>query len=214
MKRALQATVIALGIAAVVVMGVIGFGLITGGSSTPQASTSHNAQLVREDSRTLSDGDQAEFVEVLDFECPACADLYPYMEQLREEYGDRVTFVVRYLPMHGNSLGAAQAAEAAAEQGEFLPMYQTLFENFDEWSNSQSSQRDTFFDYARELGLDMDQFSADYQDPATVERIAQNQLDAEALGVTSTPTFFLDGERIQPETMEDMRGLIEMAVAP
>lgn len=211
MTRALKVTIAVLTVAAVVVLGAVTVGLLSGGGSNPQ--TSGDGQIMREDTRTLSDGQEAELVEVLDFECAACADLHPYMEQLREQYGDQVTFAVRYLPMHGNSLGAAQAAEAAAEQGEFLPMYQTLFENHEQWSGSDSSQKDTFFDYARELDLDMDQFRADYEDPATVERIAQNQMDAEALGVSTTPSFFLDGRRIHPETMDDMHALIQEAIA-
>lgn len=210
MTRALKVTITVLTVAAVVVLGAVTVGLMTGGGSSPQGSG--DAQIMREDTRTLSDGPDAELVEVLDFECAACADQYPYMEQLREEYGDQVTFAVRYLPMHGNSLGAAQAAEAAAEQGEFLSMYQTLFQNHGQWRGSDSSQKETFFDYARVLDLDMEQFRADYEDPATVERIAQNQLDAEALGVSTTPSFFLDGQRIHPETMDDMHALIQEAI--
>lgn len=210
MTRALKVTIAVLTVLAVVVLGGVAVGLMAGGGSAPQASG--DAQIMREDTRTLSQGPDAELVEVLDFECAACAQLYPYMEDLREQYGDRVTFAVRYLPLHGNSLGAAQAAEAAAQQGQFQPMYQVLFENFEDWSGSESSQKDTFFAYAQDLDLDMDQFRSDYEDPATVERIAQSQLDAEALGVSATPSFFLDGERIHPETMDDMRGLIEAAI--
>jgi len=120
--------------------------------------------------------------------------------------------VVRYLPLHGNSVEAAKAAEAAGEQGEFEAMYKALFENSAEWSHQETSQREAFFGYAEELGLDMERFEQVYDDPATLERIEQSAADAEALGVTSTPTFFVDGERLEPTRVEDLTDPLDAAL--
>ncbi|MGP4915660.1 DsbA family protein [Brachybacterium tyrofermentans] len=177
-----------------------------------EASGSTSAQLVREDSPRLSDGGDVVFVEYLDFECEACLALYPSIEEIRAEYGDQVTFVVRYLPLHGNSVEAAKAAEAAGAQGEFEAMYKALFDNADKWSHQETSQREAFFGYAEKLGLDMERFEQVYDDPATLERIEQSAADAEALGVTSTPTFFVDGERLEPTRVEDLTDPLDAAL--
>ena len=196
---------------------LVGFLVFTGGGDDPEPEATptggSNAELlVREDSPRLADGGEAVFVEFLDFECEACLALYPVIEDLREEYGDRVTFVVRHMPLHGNSVGAALAAEAAAEQGEFEAMYHRLFETAEQWGHQEASQRETFFGYAEDLGLDMDRFESAYDDPATLERIEQSQRDGQALGVQGTPTFFLDGELLQPQSITDLEDAFDAAL--
>ena len=180
---------------------------------TPEPGTgTATAQLVREDSPRLSEEGDVVFVEFLDFECEACLALYPTIEEIRAEYGDRVTFVVRYLPLHTNSVEAAQAAEAARDQGQFEAMYKALFDNATQWGHQETSQREAFFSYAEELGLNMERFEQVYDDPATLERIQQSAADAEALGVTSTPTFFVDGQRLEPTRIEDLTDPLDNAL--
>lgn len=180
---------------------------------TPEPGTgTATAQLVREDSPRLSEEGDVVFVEFLDFECEACLALYPTIEEIRAEYGDRVTFVVRYLPLHANSVEAAQAAEAARDQGQFEAMYKALFDNATQWGHQETSQREAFFSYAEELGLDMERFEQVYDDPATLERIQQSAADAEALGVASTPTFFVDGQRLEPTRVEDLTDPLDDAL--
>lgn len=196
---------------------LVGFLVFTGGEDDPEPEANptggSNAELlVRDDSPRLSEGGEAVFVEFLDFECEACLALYPVIEDLREEYGDRVTFVVRHMPLHGNSLNAALAAEAAAEQGEFEAMYHRLFETAEQWGHQEASQRETFFGYAEDLGLDMDRFESVYDDPTTRERIEQSQRDGQALGVQGTPTFFLDGELLQPQSITDLEDAFDAAL--
>lgn len=184
-----------------------------GDEATPSDSGNGTSEpLVREDSPRLTSGKEATFVEYLDFECEACGAAHPVMTDLREKYGDDVTFVVRYLPLHGNSMNAALAAEAAREQGEFEAMHDQLFETQGEWSHSESSKAKTFEGYAKDLGLDMEQYRADVKDPAIKKRIEQSTQDAEELGVTGTPTFFLDGEKIEPSTIGDFETKLDAAI--
>lgn len=171
-----------------------------------------SAPLVRDDSPRLTSGKKAVFVEYLDFECEACGAAHPVMTDLREKYGNDVTFVVRYLPLHGNSMNAALAAEAAREQGKFEEMHDKLFETQAEWSHSESSKEKTFEGYAQELGLDMKQYRASLKDPAAAQRIEQSKKDAQTLGVTGTPTFFLDGEKIEPTTIADFETKLDAAI--
>lgn len=213
MSRSTKFTLGLIAVAALVLAGFIIFLDPDEQESAPAEDTgSASAQLVREDSPRLSEGGDAVFVEYLDFECEACLSLYPTIEEIRAEYGDRVTFVVRYLPLHGNSVEAAKAAEAAGAQGEFEAMYKALFDNAAEWSHQETSQREAFFGYAEELGLDMERFEAAYDDPATLAHIEQSAADAEALGVTSTPTFFVDGERLEPTRVEDLTDPLDAAL--
>lgn len=171
-----------------------------------------SAPLVRDDSPRLTSGKKAVFVEYLDFECEACGAAHPVMTDLREKYGKDVTFVVRYLPLHGNSMNAALAAEAAREQDKFEEMHDKLFETQAEWSHSESSKEKTFEGYAQELGLDMKQYRASLKDPAAAKRIEQSTKDAQTLGVTGTPTFFLDGEKIEPTTIADFETKLDAAI--
>ncbi len=95
-------------------------------------------------------------MEFLDFECEGCGAAYPAVEQLRQTYGDQVTFVVRYFPLpgHFNADRAARAVAAAAEQGQFEPMYRKMFDTQRSWGEQRVPLDDLFFSYAQELGLD------------------------------------------------------------
>ena len=214
MSRSTKFTLGLIAVAALVLAGFIIFLDPDEQESAPAEDTgSASAQLVREDSPRLSEGSSdVVFVEYLDFECEACLSLYPAVEEIRAEYGDRVTFVVRYLPLHANSVEAAQAAEAARDQGQFEAMYKALFDNATQWGHQETSQREAFFSYAEELGLDMERFEQVYDDPATLERIQQSAADAEALGVASTPTFFVDGQRLEPTRVEDLTDPLDDAL--
>lgn len=180
-------------------------------------TTAADAQVLRPDTHRLSAtrGDRVTVVEFLDFECESCRALYPVMEQLREEYAGRVTFAIRYFPIasHRNAQIAAQAVEAAARQGALEAMYRTMFETQEQWGEAQESKQQLFVGFARRLGLDVDRFRRDLEDPSTVARVASDQRDGVALGVTGTPTVFLDGEPLALESAEQLRADIDAALA-
>lgn len=187
----------------------------TRSTNTPEA-TGEVPQAVRENSHRLStakDG-KVTLVEFLDFECEACGAAYPFLEDLRQEYAGRVTFVVRYFPIpsHNNAENAALAAEAAARQGNFEGMYSKLFESQSEWGEQPDSRAEDFRLIAQELGLDMQQYDADIANPAVLERVMADQDEGVALGVQGTPTFFLNGEKLEVSTMDDFRSAIDKAI--
>lgn len=176
-------------------------------------------RLVRPESHLLSQAAGEEgvtLVEFLDFECPGCAAVYPAIERLRQEYEGQITFVPRHFPLdiHPNAENAALAAEAASNQGKFAEMYAKLFETQAEWANAQGDQTATFERYADELGLDVARFRDDLADPDTARRVRNDQNDGVALGVSGTPTFFLNGERYDgPPTYDGLRTAIDKALA-
>ena len=177
---------------------------------------SDEVALVRDDSHRLSEAgpDAPTLVEFLDFECESCAAAYPFVEELRREYGDQVTFVARYFPLpgHPNSQTAAVAVEAAAQQDAFEAMYQRMFETQETWSHQEESQADVFRQFADDLGLDLGAYDTAVTDPATLERVLRDKADGVALGVEGTPTFFLDAEQLQVSSTEEFRAAIQDAI--
>lgn len=169
--------------------------------------------VVGADSHVLDDGGDGAVtvVEFLDFECEACGAYYPVVEDLRATYEGRITYIVRYFPLpgHRNSLTSALAAEAAARQGKFDEMYQRLFETQGEWGEAQESRADVFRGYAADLGLDLDTYDADIADPVIEQRVRADFDAGRALGVGSTPTFFVDGSPLVIERWGDLEAAIE-----
>ena len=186
----------------------------TGDAAQPGAA---GTSVVREDSHRLSvaEDDRVTLVEFLDFECESCLAAYPFIEQLRETYDGRVTFVARYFPMpgHANAENAAVAVEAAAQQGRFEDMYHRMYETQTEWGERQDSEAARFRSFAEEMGLDMAAYDAAVSDPATLERVLQDREDGLALGVQGTPTFFLNGEKLEVDTTDQFIERIDAALA-
>ncbi|MFL2002046.1 DsbA family protein [Microbacterium sp. A1-JK] len=154
-------------------------------------------------------------VEFLDFECEACGAFYPVIEQLREEYAGEINFAIRYFPLpgHFNAMNAAIAVEAAAQQDALEPMYSKMFETQEQWGEQQTSEEARFRSYAEELGLDMVAYDSAVADPATRARVEEDYNDARALGASSTPTFFLEGEQLQLTQLTDLTDAIDRAIA-
>lgn len=154
-------------------------------------------------------------VEFLDFECEACGAMYPVIEQLREQYRGQITYVIRYFPIasHFNSMNAALAVEAAAQQGRIEDMYNRMFETQQDWGEQQTSRADLFRTFAEDLGLDMAAYDASIADPASTERIQLDQADGTTLGVQGTPTFFLDGTQLELNTLSDLTDALDAAIA-
>lgn len=212
----LKRNLIVTAVIAAVLAAVLGTALLVspdddGGMDVQPAA---EAQPVRADSHRLTEPKKSELtvVEFLDFECEGCGAMYPVVEKLREEYGDRVTFVARYFPMPGHRNGelAARTAEAAARQGKFEEMYTKLFTTQKEWGESQDWKEDVFRGYAEQLGLDLNKFDAALADPATAGRVRADQRDGLGLGARGTPTFVVDGAVIPtPTSYADFKALIE-----
>ena len=203
-------------VAAFVVAVAVFLGVSGGDSGGRVAGESGSAAVVRDDSHRLStaDGGNVTLVEFLDFECESCLAAYPFVEQLREDYAGRVTFVARYMPMpgHANAENAAVAVEAAAQQGSFEAMYHRMYETQAEWGEQQEPKADLFRTFAEDMGLDMAAYDDAVADPATLERVLSDRDDGLAMGVQGTPTFFLNGQKVEVDTTTEFIELIETAL--
>jgi Na+/H+ antiporter NhaA len=130
-------------------------------------------------------------VEYGDFECPFCGQAEPIVRELLHDFGD-VRYVWRHLPLndvHPNTQLAAEAAEAAADQGAFWEMYDLLL------AHQDALRPDDLIAYAEELGLDVERFTDDLRTHAGAARVAEDVDSADLSGVTGTPTFFINGRR-------------------
>ncbi len=128
-------------------------------------------------------------VEWADFECPFCGQAHPKLKRLLEEYPDTLRFVFKHYPLgrHPNAEYAARAAAAAGKQGKFWEMHHVLFENQDELDKGKIEL------YARQIGLDITQFRADFDSEAVADEVARDRKQGDALEISSTPSMFING---------------------
>lgn len=166
-------------------------------------------KIVREDSHKVGSG-SVQVVEFGDFQCPACAQAHPDVKKLKEEFGNDITFVFRNfpLPMHANAQAAAEAAEAAGVQGKFWEMHDKLFETQSQWG-SLADPTSIFAQYAEELGLDREAFTEALTSRTHKDRVASDQSDGYSVGVSGTPTFFINGKRQASFDYETLKKAIE-----
>lgn len=150
--------------------------------------------LLSNTNHTLGNPDATiKIVEFADFQCPACKTAYPIVKKVIGENADKVFFVYRNypLPSHKNGKIASQAAEAAGIQGKFWEMHDLLYEKQSDWSNSDNP-KEVFEGYAKDLGLDTQRFKDDMTN--AIGTVNQDYADGNKSGVSSTPTFFVNGQ--------------------
>jgi protein-disulfide isomerase len=153
--------------------------------------------------------------EYSDLQCPACAAFQPYVNDVMDTYGDSVRFEYKHfpLPIHNLAEPAGRAAEAAGLQGQFFPYVDLLFVNQKTWSVSPNPTS-FFIKYAEELGLDIDTFKRQMNASLVRDKIKEDRKAASEKDITGTPTFFLNGKKMQIETYENFREQIESAINP
>lgn len=143
-------------------------------------------------------------IEYGDFQCPSCGGAHPNVNTIMEEYGDKVTFIFRNFPLtsiHPNARAASAVAEAAGQQGKFWEMYDTLYNNQNDWSSASVDQRTSIFSgYASSLQLDMDKYNQALSSKETTAKIKFDMELGKSVGVQATPTFFLNGEKLDETT--------------
>jgi Na+:H+ antiporter, NhaA family len=131
-------------------------------------------------------------VEYGDFLCPYCRRLGEVFQRLRHALGERLAYTYRYFPNERAHPGAelvSRAAEAAARQGRFWEMHDALFQH------EPPLNRSILMEIAASLGLDIERFKRDLEDPALRQRVEEDLADGRRNGVTATPTLFVDGLR-------------------
>ncbi len=209
----------------VAIMGIVGAvviiatiaALTLANRAAPVAATSSGAidvtRLVQADSPVYGPADaKVTLVEFLDPECEACRAIHPIVKDLKTKYKDRFRLVVRYMPLHGNSVLAASAAEAAGAQGRYWEYLDVLYRTQTEWGEKQAPQRERFLEYARVLNLDLAVFEKAIDDPKWAAKVERDRVDGVTSGVKGTPTFFLDGKLLELKATGDLEVALKAAL--
>lgn len=151
-------------------------------------------------------------VEYSDFQCPACKLYSPLIKELASKYEGQVVVVYRHFPLkeiHQTANLAAQAAEAAGKQGKFFEMSERLFESQADWADKGKAKQ-LMIGYAKELGLNETQFVQDLESKEVRGLVKADYLSALSQRLNSTPTFFINGERVaSPQGIEAFSLLID-----
>ncbi len=199
-----------------VVILVLGVGVLFVVSGAPQSSTDKPYTSINSDDYVIGpDAAAVTLIEYLDFECEACGAYFPLVKNLEKDFPKDLKVVLRYFPLpgHKNGLTAALAVEAAARQGKYIEMHDLLFTQQSVWGEKQSADPSIFEGYAQNLGLNMAQFKQDVASQSVRDRVQRDVDSGKKLGNTGTPTFYLNGERIQnPRSYEDFKILIQAAI--
>lgn len=137
-------------------------------------------------------------IEYVDFQCSACKAFEPVVTAVEAKYSDRVKFVYRYFPLvqiHQNAMISAIAAEAAGKQNKFWEMKTVLFEKQEEWGSALDAEA-KMLGYAAAIGIDVAKMKADMADQATIDRVTRDLKEATSIGLTGTPSFIINGQRV------------------
>ncbi|MCJ7805747.1 DsbA family protein [Patescibacteria group bacterium] len=195
-------TLLAIGAATLIILfgGIFLMSRSNKSSSNTSQVPANSQLLVRSDSyKTATDSASAKVtvVEFGDFECPACQEAHPVTKQMLKDYDGKVNFVFRNfpLPQHTKAQISSEAAEAAGAQDKYWEMYDKIYENPGEWENSESPL-DVFSGYAKDIGLDVTKFENDVKANKFSNKIQQDMADGIALGINSTPTFYINGQQM------------------
>ena len=156
--------------------------------------------------------------EFVDFQCEACYAYYPFVKEVKEKYKDKVRFQIRNFPItsgHQFAYQAARSAEAAARQGKFWEMHDKIFEGQKIWEQAQNPG--TYFDqYAEEIGLDMEKYRTDRDSSDVAAVINKDLADVKEIGGTGTPTFAINGKKVENNprsSVEELSKMIDDALA-
>ena len=148
-----------------------------------------------------------------DYQCPPCARYNVIVNDVLARYGGKVRLEYRHfplLPVHPNATPAAVAAEAAGEQGQYWKMHDLLLESQERWARSAEPEKE-FTAMAASIGLDQDRFRQAFGSAELRERVEKDAASGRALGVVATPTFFINGRRVEltPQPSDNFFKLID-----
>jgi protein-disulfide isomerase len=168
--------------------------------------------VVTQDDHVLGPADAPVTVlEYGDYECPFCRGAFRDVHRMLDEYPGRIRFVFRNFPIkqvHPHAEQAAEAAEAAAAQDQFWPMYELLLQPY------ARLDTDALVDYAERIGLDIPRFRADITDQRYARRINDDVQEGLRNGVNQTPKFYVNGRRVDGKVpLEHLEELVRAAIA-
>jgi protein-disulfide isomerase len=183
------------------------------GAGVPAPAAEDIDRLIRPYSASLGPADApVTLVEFFDPECEACGAMHPIVKRILQEFDGQVRLVIRYMPLHGNSVYAASLLEAAREQDRYWELMDVFLARQPQWASHEAPQPELLMEYAGELGLDVEALKLAASSAETARRIRQDTSDGQALGATRTPTFFVNGRPLARIGYEPLRSAIVAAL--
>lgn len=166
--------------------------------------------LLREGHPSIGDKSaKVTIVEFLDPECEACAAVDPTIKGLVKEFEGKVYYVVRYMPLHKNSMLAAAALEETRASGKYFQALSTLFFNQPEWASHQNPRPELIAVILKKMDIDI----MDIKPSDLIEKhrakIEQDLADGKALGVMGTPTLFINGQIVDDMSYQGLKSRIQ-----
>ncbi len=202
----------------VAVLGLIMWGLIVAMNKEPGTAGSNLGtpmDITAADHVRGPNNAPVTLIEYADYQCPACASFNPIVERLVANSSSTLRFVTRHFPLaqHRNAVAAAQAAEAAGKQGKYWDMAGLLYDNQTAWENLSTTEAAQLFrGYAERLSLKLDQFDVDVSSAEIKAKIDADRADGLKIGVSGTPTFFVNGTSItNPSNYDAFKQIIDTA---
>jgi protein-disulfide isomerase len=179
-----------------------------------QTAAKNQTALVRAHSPTIGNADApVHIVEFFDPACGTCAEFYPLVKKLMASNPGKIKVSLRYAPFHKGSDQVVKLLEAARKQGKHRPTLEALFANQSAWVQNHTANIDLVWGVLDGLNLDMDQLKRDMSLPDTAQLIEQDLADAKTLNVTMTPEFFVNGKPLPNFGFEELKKLIDDALA-
>ena len=196
------------------------------GTTTPSTTKVNEALLVPKDAIVTSGFVNGAYlpasssatltlVEFGDDECPACGVYNPFVKQLLTDFAGKINYVFRNypLPQHANAQVSSDAVEAAGLQGKYWQMHDRIYDTQGDWSNL-TDPKDIFVGYAKDLGLNVNKFTTDLSSSKVKDLVQNDVNDGNTIGITETPTFFLNGQKIAlAGTYDQLKTLVQQALA-
>lgn len=175
-----------------------------------ESAKSNSSLLVRDYSPTKgSDDAKVTIVEFFDPACETCKAFHPFIGNLMTTYPGKIKVVMRYAAFHQGSDYVVAMLEAARNQGKFWEVLEAAYAAQPIWASHDNPQPEKLWMQLGAVGLDLKRAQADMQNPVVIERLRQDMADAQALGVTKTPGFFVNGKPLVSFGYEQLKSLVE-----
>lgn len=209
MKRSLIVAISVVAMAALFAFGAVIFKQHSAAASQQLAIENREA-LSRFSSVTYGSNEaKVHIVEFMDPACEACRAFYPYVKNIINQHPGRIKLTVRYANFHQGSDYVVQVLEAARAQDKYWPALEALLATQDHWASHHAPAPETVWKYLGNLGLNFEQMQQDMNDPKVLAVIEQDRADAQALQISKTPTFFVNGKPLNQFGYEELAQLIQ-----
>ncbi|CAB1367317.1 DsbA family protein [Denitratisoma oestradiolicum] len=178
-----------------------------------QLAERNRAHLVRMHAPTLGPAQaKVQIVEFLDPACETCRAFYPLVKEMMAANPGQIHLVLRYAPFHKGSDAVVAILEAARKQGKFWPALEALLATQADWAPHHTPQLALVWQKLEGLDLNLEQLRLDMMAPEIAQLIAQDLADAQALNVTQTPEFFVNGAPLPTFGYEPLKALVDAAL--